>query len=101
MAGIVATGDHDPAVDGKLRLGIIEHGSGPEADPDDVDPARPQSLDQGRLKPRRTLPAVAADRDDRAAGAADEGPEGPADGLSVLFAQRLSVDSPDIIFAQR
>jgi hypothetical protein len=62
---VVASGDLDPAADAERLGGEIEHRAWADSDPDDVDPAFGQAVDERGFEPGRMKAAVAADRDPR------------------------------------
>ena len=100
VGGIVGPGDHDGAVGLLGGGGVVEHRRRPAADPQCLDPAGLQAVDQRLFKFRAGQPAIVADRDPLAAALGNDRAENPSDGKGIGRVQGAPDDAADVVFAQ-
>jgi hypothetical protein len=101
IAGIVAAGDLDAAIDIELGFGEIEHWGRANADPDNIQSRLGEAAHQLRLERRGMSAPVAAQCRPAAAAPAEQRAEGPSDRIGIGFGQRFPDDAADVVFAQR
>ncbi len=97
---VVAAGDLDPALHIEDVGRVIEHRARADADPDDVEPALHQPVDECAFQLGRVQAAVPSDGDPASAFVGGEASEASPERPGVFFRESLSDDSADVIFAQ-
>ncbi len=98
---VVGAGDHDPAIEAESTNGEIEHRRRAAPDPQHIEAAVAQPLDNRRLEFRRAQPPVIADGGPAATGLLHHGPEATPYGIGIPRGKGAPDDAADVVFADR
>ncbi len=100
LGRVVAAGNLDAAVDVEIMGRKIKHGGWTHGNLHDVGAAVGKAADQRHLELAAMQPPIAADRDSPRAFIARHRSEGSAEAVGIVFAQRVTDDPANVIFAQ-